>query len=291
MKSCGIVLFAWLLSGGNSIAQNFIEDFVEVDSIYVNGWVQQNNSSPLGGGGWEQDNGNFTAPFGPSNSSVVAGYKSIALGQSGDISNWLISPTINMTNGDSIIFYTRSYQGTTYADRLEVRLNRYNTTDVGFTTTSIGDFDTLMLVINPTLTIGSGNYPMIWTRYGFEVNGVSPSTPCRVGLRYFVTDGGQTGDNGSTIGVDHFEYRSVFTGIDQAEPVYALIQILNGFIDVEIPDAQENATVELIDISGRIMDVKKFYKSIQLPYELYANGVYIIKVTYRGKYLIKKISL
>lgn len=285
-----LFVFIFLVGVGNVQAQNFIEDFEEVDSLYFNDWFQQNNSSPAGSGGWEQDNGNFTAPFGTVNSSVVVGYKSIAAGQSGDISNWLISPTINMTNGDSIIFYSRSYQGTTYADRMEVRLNRSNTIDVGSTTTSVGDFDTVMLVINPTLTTGSGNYPMIWTRFGIEINGVSPSTPCRVGLRYFVTDGGQTGANSSTIGVDHFEYRSVFTGINDESSAYALIHLQNGFVNVQIPDADESASVELIDMSGRIVRHEYFYQSIQIPYDQFSNGVYVLKITYRGKYLIKKIS-
>src|SRR5687767_1883639 len=85
-------------------AQNFTEGFDVVDSIYANGWVRNNNSAPQGEDGWEQDFGNFTAHSGASTSSIVVSYTSITSGQSGDISNWLITPSITCTAGDSIIF-------------------------------------------------------------------------------------------------------------------------------------------------------------------------------------------
>ena len=104
-----IYLFLALLFPMLGYSQSFVEGFTDVPNLFATGWVQTNNSSPLGPGNWRQDNGNFTAPFGASNSSIVVSYTSIVSGQSGDISNWLITPTISMSPGDSIIFYTISY--------------------------------------------------------------------------------------------------------------------------------------------------------------------------------------
>ncbi len=272
-------------------AQNFVEDFQDVPTLFSNGWVQTNNSSPLGSGGWMQDFGNFNPPpSGPDNSSIVCDYSSISSGQSGDISNWLITPTINLTQGDSIIFYTRSFNNSAYPDRMEVRLNRSNTTDVGTTTTSVGDFDTTFLIINPTLTIGAGGYPMIWTRYAFVINGVTPSTPCRVGFRYDVTDGGQTGSNGSTIGIDNFEYRSVFTGIEDHQTLQAYVQLNDGLVSIDVPQAIHPFSLELMGISGQLILTGNFEKSSLIDLNTYSHGVYLLRIMYEGKYLIKKIS-
>jgi hypothetical protein len=271
-------------------AQGFIENFGNVDSLFLNGWVRQNNSSPAGSGSWRQDFGNFTAPFPPANSSIVADYTSIASGQTGDISNWLMSPTIQFTPGDSIIFYTISYQNSAYPDRLELRLNRSNTTDVGTTTTSVGDFDTLLLEINPTLVAGAGGYPMVWTRYACRIDGVAASTPCRIGWRYFVTNGGQSGTNGSTIGIDHVEYKSTLIGIEEHDPLVAYVQLQNGRVLIEIPGATHPFSVEMMDISGKLVHAGMHHQSASVDVGSLAGGVYLVKIVYEGKYLIKKIS-
>lgn len=271
-------------------AQNFTEGFDTVSNIYLNGWVQKNNSSPMGSGTWEQDFGNFTAHSGSSNSSVVVGYTSITDGQSGDISNWLISPTITFDPGDSIIFWTISFQNTTYPDRLEVRLNRSNTTNVGSSTTDVGDFDTTLLVINPNLEQILNGYPMVWTRFGIRIDGIGPATPCRIGLRYHVTDGGQAGSNSSTIGIDDFEYKSIYTSVENENPLTAYVTLVNSQLIIEVPEAVSDFETELVDISGKKLISGKYNKTAILDMQEYSSGVYLIRITYKGKYLIKKIS-
>lgn len=285
-----IIIFFLLLFPLFGNAQNFLIDFEDVPTLFTSGWVHTNNSSPLGSGDWRQDNGNFTAHAGTANSSIVVGFNSIQLGQSGDISNWLITPTINFTAGDSIIFYTISYANSSFPDRLEVRLNINNTTDVGTTTSSVGDFDSLLFTINPTLTIASGGYPMIWARYATVIPGSAAATPCRIGLRYFVTDGGQTGANSSTIGIDNFEYKSVFTGVENNASLLAYVQLLNGQLQIAVPEASHAFSVELLDIAGKILHSSNYDKTASIEMGNYSSGVYLVKIVYEGKYLIKKIS-
>lgn len=276
---------------GIANAQNFTEGFQDVPALFSSGWVQQNNSSPPGSGTWRQDIGNFNPPpSAPDNSSIICDFTSIPSGQSGDISNWLITPTINFTPGDSIIFFTRSFNNAAYPDRVEVRLNSSNTTNVGSTTTSVGDFDTTFLVINPTLSTSTDPYPMIWTRYAFMITGISPSTPCRIGFRYFITNGGQTGSNGSTIGIDNFEYRSVYTGLENQSPLKAFVQLINGQLMIEVPEAKHAFSVELLDMSGKLLVRSDYEKSSMIDLNTYSNGVYLLRIMYEGKYLIKKIS-
>lgn len=284
-----ILGFLLIFATGFINAQSFDENFDQVDSLLLNGWISDNNSNPQGSGSWAQDNGNFVAFNGPTNSSIVCGYTSIPLAQSGDISNWLITPTIQFTTGDSIVFWTISYQNGTYPDRLEVRLNRNNTTDAGSTSSSVGDFDTTLLVINPSLFSG-GAYPMVWTRYAFKIEGVNPSQPCRLGFRYYVTNGGQAGANGSTIGIDHFQYKSNVIGIENETTLLAFVQLINEQIIIHVPESTDPFNVELMDISGKVVLSGNYLLTATINTEDYSGGIYMVKILYHGKYLIKKIS-
>jgi len=178
---------------------NIDEGFEDITTLAPAGWHLQNNSSPLGTTGWFQGSPTaFPAHEGPENSYIGANFNNTA-GGTGIISNWLLTPPINMQNGDELVFWTRA--GGTWADRLEVRLSTAGgTTDVGTTATSVGAFDTLLLSINPDLTVDG--YPEEWTQYTVTISGLSEATLGRIGFRYFVTDAGPTGANSNYIGID-----------------------------------------------------------------------------------------
>jgi len=271
-------------------SQGMIESFEHVDSLFMQGWEKRNNSSPAGSGEWRQDFGNFDANFGPDNSSIVCDYQSIASGQAGDISNWLITPTLNLTNGDSIIIHTMSYQNGAFPDRMEIRMNVSNTIDVGMTTTSVGDFDTLLFTINPTLTTGTGGYPMIWVRYAIGISGLPTTTPSRIGFRYYVTNGGQSGTNGSTIGIDRFEHKSVLIGIENEKPLTAFMSITNEVLNVNVPDADKPFALDLMDVSGRILHSGEYLNTASLPLQEFNSRILLVRIVYEGKFLVKKIS-
>ena len=70
--------------------------------------------------------------------------------------------------------------------------------NVGATDTSVGDFTTLLLSINPTLDIGG--YPTAWTQFTVNLNGVlGGPISGRLAFRYFVS---KTDENGNYIGID-----------------------------------------------------------------------------------------
>ena len=92
--------------------------------------------------------------------------------------------------------------GSMWPDRLEVRYSTNgDSINVGTTATSVGDFSTLLLVINSGLT--EGGYPEIWTKY--VIDSISASGTGRIAFRYFVTGAGPFGINSNYIGIDTLE--------------------------------------------------------------------------------------
>ncbi|SFJ97522.1 Ig-like domain-containing protein, partial [Parapedobacter indicus] len=211
---------AWIachmLSVNRASAQAFTENFDDITTLAGNGWLTQNNSSPVGSLNWFQGTsttatptpGPFNAYNGAANAYIAANFNSTT-GGSGIISNWLLTPNRTFRNGDVLTFYTRKPTigpgQTDYPDRLEVRLSTNGaSTNVGAAGSNVGDFTTLLLSVNPTLV--ANVYPQIWTQYTITVSGLPAPTSGRVAFRYFVTSAGPSGSNSDYIGIDHVVY-------------------------------------------------------------------------------------
>ncbi len=202
MKVClsAVLLFALVFP----CYADLYESFDDITTLTGNGWVMNNLSSPIGTTNWFQGNAFVFAAHSGSNSSYIgANYNNIA--GTGTISNWLLSPALLLANGDVISFYTRS-AGSTYPDRLEVRLSTNGVSaDVGSSATSVGDFTTLLLSVNPDLA--SGGYPSSWTQFTLTLSGLGDAASGRFAFRYYVTNGG-TGANSDYIGIDTVQFDS-----------------------------------------------------------------------------------
>ena len=210
-KSLLFLLNGYLLfSSFGAFAQPINENFSNVPSLFTTGgWAQQNLSTPIGTNpNWVQGNVSvFPANSLPDTSYIAANFNSVA--GAATISNWLFTPTRTFSNGDVISFYTRTSTGT-YPDNLQLRLSLNGTsTNVGTTNASVGDFTTLLLEVNPTLT--TTGYPIVWTQYTVTISGLASPTSGRLAFRYFVTNGGPNGINSDYIGVDNFVYTPVGT--------------------------------------------------------------------------------
>jgi hypothetical protein len=169
-----------------------------VAQLTAAGWFRKNNSSPVGPDVWNKGNTNdFTAQAGTAGSFAEVTYLStIDNGAANTISNWFLTPTLTIGNGYTISFYTLSDQ--TAPDRLQIRLSTNgSSTNVGTTATSLGDFTTLLLDINPSFA--ASGYPSTWTQYTATVTGLSGSTTGRFAFRYEIDD---SSVNGSAIGLD-----------------------------------------------------------------------------------------
>jgi subtilisin-like proprotein convertase family protein len=171
------------------------------------GWPVQNLSNPIGVTGWSQTNSAVFAPqsgvgFASANFNNTAGV--------GTISNWMFTPNVTLKNGDKFSFWTRTTTGT-FPDRLQLRQSTNGASvNVGTTETSVGDFSTLLLDINPNLT-GTG-YPTAWTQYTVTMSGLpAAGVSGRLAFRYFVTAGGPAGANSDFIGIDNAVYTTFTT--------------------------------------------------------------------------------
>jgi len=185
-----------VLSGGSGTAQGAVLLSEGFDSFLPAGWAAINNSAPVGTTGWFAGNpGIFPAESGPADSYAAANFHSADIG--GDISNWLLTPELTLSNGDTFSFFTQA--SGILADRMEVRVSTNGgSSDVGATATSVGDFANLLLTINSTLN--PNGYPEGgWAKFTIQLSGVGASTQGRVAFRYFVED---TNVNGEYIGVD-----------------------------------------------------------------------------------------
>jgi subtilisin-like proprotein convertase family protein len=172
------------------------------------GWASQNLSNPVGATGWFQGNvgvfpGNTPPGYIAANFNNTTG--------NNIISNWLFAPNVTLKNGDQFSFWTRTTTGT-FPDRLQVRMSTNGaSTNAGATNTSVGDFTTLLLDINPTYT--STGYPTAWTKYTLTLSGLpGAGVSGRIALRYFVEGGGPAGANSDYIGIDDVIYTTFNPG-------------------------------------------------------------------------------
>ena len=159
------------------------EGFEYTPLLETEGWAFRNNSQPIGIVGWAQGNATrFTAHLGPINSFIAAERQNG--GGGGTISNWMMTPPLTLRNGATMSFYTRTMSQSQFPDRLQVRMSTNGTSiDVGTTATSLGDFTTLLLDINPTYT--TSGYPRSWTKFTVTINGVASPLIGRLAFRYF----------------------------------------------------------------------------------------------------------
>jgi len=194
------------LSNGATVPLSWSEGFDNISSLTQSDWVITNKSEPLGPSNWSQGNFNnlFDCYQGASqNSFISVDYYSTR--DEGTISNWLITPEMILTNGSQFSFYTRQPSMDTIADGLQVRMSTNGTSvAVGQNAMAVGDFSTLLLEINPSLQ--PHVYPDTWTLYTVTINGLSAPTAGRLAFRYFVTNGGPTGEHSDCIGIDSVSY-------------------------------------------------------------------------------------
>ena len=200
-----LALSAAIMMPGAASAQPITEDFASIATLPASGWSTQNNSVPVGTTGWFQGNATtFPSQAGAPTAYIAANFNNTT--GTNTISNWLVAPNRTMNNGDVYRFWTRTATGGTFPDRLQVRLSTNGaSTNVGTGPTGVGDFTTVLLDINPTYGTGTA-YPNVWTEFAITISGLAGPTSGRIAFRYFVENGGPTGDNSNYIGIDTFSY-------------------------------------------------------------------------------------
>jgi hypothetical protein len=191
---------AIFIAAGAASAQSFTEGFAGA-SLLPSGWPSV-NVSPAGPGSspdWAQTSGSVGNWLPQSGAGYAAvGYN--ATTGANDISVYLISPVVSLTNGDTISFWTRTWDTVFYADRVALV---YNTDG----SSSAASFTNTLLTVNPDLT--TTGYPSEWTQYTATISGLTESVTGRFAFHYNPTNGGPSGNNSDRIGLDDVTYSSV----------------------------------------------------------------------------------
>lgn len=187
------------------------EDFSSPFNPAANGWDVQNLSSPVGSNSWFQGTNAFNAlAGGPADYFGVNFNSTSGSGVNNTISNWLITPTLNLVNGAVVQFATRTTEPASgFADRLQLYYSTAgNGTDVGLTagtaTNTAGTFTNMVLDINATQA--AMGYPSFWVVLTATLNGIATPTVGRLAFRYYLTNAGAAGINGNFVGIDEFRY-------------------------------------------------------------------------------------
>jgi hypothetical protein len=213
------------------------EGFTTVSTAGLPGWGFQNNSNPgpavtTATANWFQGVSSLNAFDGAPTSYIGASTDSTKGGSGsqvgiGAVSNWLLTPELDFSNGGTFSFYTTSVLGQfTYSQFLEVRQSNNGASgNVGTTATSVGDFTTVNTTVGSLDT--SIIYPGVqdgttWTQFTFTVAPTGGSG--RVAFRYFAPDGGVNGTQGGFVGIDAVSY----TAEAVPEPSAALGTLMMG---------------------------------------------------------------
>jgi hypothetical protein len=184
-------------AGGEALA-TFSESFDDITTLAGDGWATSNQSETQGITDWFQ--GNDVVFPGQAGGYIAANFNNTV---SGYISNWLLSPEINLSKG-TISFWSRA-TGQSWPDRLQIRMSTNgSSTDTGTTYSDVGVFTILLGEINSTES--QYTYPEIWTQYTYDLPDVSPGTTGRIAFRYYVSNGGPLSSNSNYIGIDEASY-------------------------------------------------------------------------------------
>lgn len=252
------------------------------------GWARNNQSVPVGTTPWSKSTSTYITYFtggaynGDSATSFAFASFNSTTGNN-TISNWLMSPVVNLQNGDVISFYTRkglSGGTTVYADRLQVRLSYNGAASVApVGNEGLGDYTNLILTINPNLT--TTDYPTSWTQYSYTVSGLSAATDARVAFRYYVTSGGPSGANSDYIGLDQFVVNRPLKADEFFGRNFSLYP--NPASSVLHLSAKGNTTVEtfqITDMNGRLVQQgsSSDVSDLELQVSDLAPGVYFVSV-------------
>ncbi len=260
------------------------------------GWQLTNQSTPIytGAPTWSIPSTAPTSTFtsggqaGGATSFALINYTSTgtsATAGSGTISNWMISPVINVQNGDVVSFYT-TYGGTaaqeSYADNMQLLMSTHGASSVIPSTgaADVGDFTNNLVEINPTLN--PTGYPVGWTQYTYTISGLSAATDCMFAFRYYVTDGGPGGTNSDIIGVDTF---SVDRPLASTQTFFANnFSIQPNPVKDIFTVTSKNGTfinnIKVTDINGRIVkeENNSDLNATQVNISDLSSGVYFVKI-------------
>jgi hypothetical protein len=309
-KNYIFLMFSVLFLGLN--AQILSEDFDDVDTLLTrptNTWKAINFSNPLGSIGWFNGNGatgtGFAAYNGDTSACLAGDYGSVA--GCCVISNFFITPSISLKNGDTLSFYTRvptnATGGVTFPDRLIVRINTVDdgvdsTADMGDGIDYLDKYDSILVDINPTWSklpypIG---YPREWTKITTVINKFSGANArmSRIAFQNRNDSGGISGAWSNIIGIDAVRITSGGSGssITDVKAADKFSVYPNPAINYVFIKATDNKaiTASVLALDGKVLKTEILGSDGKMNIENLAPGFYNLKIENGSEVVYKKIS-
>jgi hypothetical protein len=295
IKHYTLLLTTTCLLAYNSSGQEvlFYEGFDNVEELFNHDWIKINRSNPLGEDTWGQ--GGYvgqTPASGEAGSYVHNSFMATTDAGVGVISDWLITPPVELMNGDIIGLQALSFVSSVYPDRVEVRISMNGGSDVGSDENSVGDFSTLVFSINPDLTTtgfpslldDEGNLLDSWTPFAGVVTGLSGATSCRIAVRYWVTDAGGAGNNSSSIGIDDLSATRGIVGLEEQATIQVGIypNPAQELVRVDLPQQDGSFTVRILTATGQVALEQQLERSTTLDIRHLSSGVHLLEVRGQG---------
>jgi hypothetical protein len=196
---------------------SFTEEFIDVSKLTTNGWVFKDNSSAdsvyaadqwgQGYAGTDKSGNPFGIPaYSYKSSPDEYAYSHAYYSDTNQVvSSWLITPVLSVKNGDKISFYTRGDGDATnsFAGRMQVLMNKSTSLDVGSSSGSTGDFNTVLFDINSSQS--PNGYPESWTKYEYTFSGISGKMDTRIAFRHYYIH--PIFPNGEGVAIDQFKFQ------------------------------------------------------------------------------------
>lgn len=255
----------------------FEEGFEDIETLEAGGWIMTNQSVPLGSIDWFQGNVDvFPAHEGQPTSYIAANFNNT--GASGIISNWLITPKIEVKDGDLFTFWTRTATGSIWNDRLEIRMSDGEDLELPGHEYDEGSFTELLLVINDDYDL---SYPEVWTSFEITIDGVG-STPVEKYFAFRYNVDNMSGNESNFIGIDTFTVDSVLgvNDVNQADFSY-FPSVVTDVLNIQTENSIESVSV--FGMTGQQAMRVKTLQNGQLDMSSLAAGVYMVQVQLEGK--------
>lgn len=284
MKKITLLMAALFMAVGMNA--QFNEDFDDISLLFD--WDFVNVSQFVGTTSWFQGNPTVFPAFNGADDSYIGVNFNSGAG-TGTLSNWMITPTLALSDGDEVKFYTRTVAGSAFPDRLEVRLSTAgDSSNDPFDSADVGSYTNLLVSVNENLEVGG--YPEDWTEFTITLSGIGTGVDCRVAFRYFVTNGGPTGANSNYIGIDAVEITQNLSVTDNN------IDGFNHYFNPQSQNLTINASepfnsISIFNVLGQQV-VNKNLSSTNEVINLSSvkSGVYIVNVIANGKTTTFKLA-
>ncbi|MFH0894938.1 MAG: choice-of-anchor J domain-containing protein [Bacteroidota bacterium] len=248
------------------------EWMVDTSSITTAGYLHYYRSSPLGTTTWFAGN---TTVFTAMEGAAYIGANFNNTSGAGTIDTWLVLPSLSILAGDSIAFYQRSPDGSTYPDDIKIMYNPAG--DVLPESTNWVEIATFT-----TSTAG-------WARVQYSIP--TTSTTGRLAIRYYVTNGGPSGANSDYIGVDALSVYRYTVGVNENNHSNTSIYPVpaNNVLNVKVAGTSK---VEIVNVLGDVVYKNgNVVNNVTINTSAFQSGVYFVKISNGTSVETQKIQI